>query len=134
MTLKKPYKAAVIRLSGENEIHVFVQLRDGTIRDRSIGMTDHENIYQLADSDIGLAWLHVEDGTAPVELEDQLESNPEFKDIFFKLIDVGTVSLFKEKNTKKASIVDVLESGNFETMLSDIFEAEMQLPDPTKHN
>lgn len=128
-----PYKAAVVRLDDDG-IHVFVQLRNGEIMDRSIGMTDHDGYYaKFTKFDVGLAWLHVKDGTKPVSLESIITTNPYFEDIFFEIRDACVVCLYDNKN-KKVPVRTIMAEGELEDSLIELFDKELELLNPVKHN
>lgn len=125
-----PYKAAIVRLMGDgeaDEIHVFVQLRDGSILDRSIGMTDHHGDYNhLGESDIGLAWLFVDDiDENPIVLEHVLEHNPEFEDISFRMDDVKVATVASDTE-ESLTVMKLIMDDRLGDVLVTLFEDELE--------
>jgi len=131
----RPYKVAVVKVDDDKTlIHVFVQLRDGTICDNSIGMTDHEGVYEHFDEcDIGLGWMYVADGTEPVDLEDMLSDNPSFDNIFFNIKDAKKACVFDVKNDR-VPVTKIMETEELNTVLLELFDNEMQVLIPKEHN
>lgn len=130
-----PYKAAVMKIDNEDEtVHVYVQLRNGEIIDKSIGISDFDGHYKhFTNSDIGLAWLYIQDNTEKyIEIETKLDDEIDeidFDGIFFWLNDVVTVSVY-DKDNDKVSIETLIDKEELVDVLSELFDNELEYINP----
>jgi hypothetical protein len=110
------YKCGVIK-SPTSGIYLFVQ-QEGGISD-GYPLSDAEDIYiTLTNSQISVGVVEFLDGTENVAFEDAVEND--FNNIFVKINDYKFVTIQNEFG-EDANIVQVIENGEFESMLQELF-------------
>jgi hypothetical protein len=117
------YKGVVI--TSEREYYLIIRKDDGDVTN-AFPINNSNGVYdKLTKNHIQLVNVELLDGTESMELENVLNTRPNFENIFFKLTDIGRVEIFNKEN-EKVDVWDLLiiQNPEFFTMIDELMNKE----------